>query len=117
MITDTLIRMDSSSSLIITKTYDFYKCQYGRVELLNDENFPDWQSIVTLFLIADKTWNIVNGTERAPRPPLANASVDHHTAFDTLLLEFQARATKACAMIVSSVSLIYKQFINGKTDP
>jgi hypothetical protein len=109
--------MDTNNSTISIKTCEYYKCQYGRVELLNDENYPDWSNTVKFFLTADKTWSIVVGTEVAPRAPPANAAVARREEYRTLLLEFQARSAKACSMIISSVSSSYKQFLFGKTNP
>src|SRR5579871_2876647 len=109
--------MESTNSPISTKTPEYYKCQYGKVELLDFENYPVWESTVKLFLIADKTWSIVAGTEHAPRAVPANANPARRAEYNTQLLDFQARAARSCAMIISSVSAAYKQFINGKEDP
>jgi hypothetical protein len=42
-----------------TTTPVYYKCQYGRVELLIAHNFLMWSSILPNFLKADGTWDIV----------------------------------------------------------
>ncbi len=102
---------------ISVKTPQFYKCQYGRVELLNDENYPDWSNTLIFFLTADKTWSIVVGTEEAPQALPANASAARHAEYRKELLEFQARSARACSMIISSVTPSYKCFLFGKTNP
>jgi hypothetical protein len=44
--------MDTNTAISI-KTPQYYKCQYGRVELRNDENCPDWSNTLTFFFTAD----------------------------------------------------------------
>jgi hypothetical protein len=109
--------MDTTNSTISTKTREHYKCQYSRVELLNNENFPNWSNTLIFFLTANKTWSIVDGTKVAPRAPPANAAAPRRDVYRNELLEFQARSAKACSMIISSVSSAYKQFLFGKTNP
>lgn len=120
----------------------YYKCQYGRVELLRADNYPLWSSTLTHFLKADRTWKIVQGIERAPTPPVSvgpsnrnrsrpqrpnqNPSYrsletqDHEVAiddYDEQLEMFESRSAKACSMISSAVEDSYKQFIYARSDP
>jgi hypothetical protein len=95
----------------------FYQCKYGRVELLNDENYPDWSSTLTLFLTADGTWKIVQGIDTAPPALPANANAARRTAYDAALQEFEIRSAKACSMITSCLTPTYKRYVFGKTNP
>ena len=102
---------------ISVKTPQFYKCQYRQVELLNNENYSDWSNTLIFFLTADKTWSIVVSTEEALQALLANASAAQHAEYRKELLEFQARSARACLIIISLVTLSYKCFLFGKTNP
>jgi hypothetical protein len=87
------------------------------VELLNDKNYPDWSNTLIFFLTADSTWNVVQGIDRAPLALLANANAACRTAYNVELQEFQVRLAKACLMIISSLSISYKRYVFGKTNP
>ena len=87
------------------------------MELLNDENFPDWSNTLIFFFTADNTWNIVRGTEVAPPALPANANAARRAAYNAELQEFQVRSAKACSMIISSLSVSYKRYVFGKTNP
>ena len=108
--------MDTATA-ISANSPQYYQCKYGRVELLNDENYPDWSTILIFFFTADNTWNIVRGTEVAPPALPDNASAAHYVAYNEALREFQARSARACAMILSSLSITYKRYVFGKTNP
>jgi hypothetical protein len=56
----------SPTSSAIDSSPAFYKRQYSRVELLTAHNNLMWSSAFPILLKADKTWNIVQGTEKAP---------------------------------------------------
>jgi hypothetical protein len=108
--------MDTATA-ISANSPQYYQCKYGRVELLNDENYPDWSTILIFFFTADNTWNIVRGTEVAPPALPDNASAARRVAYNEALREFQARSARACAMILSSLSITYKRYVFGKTNP
>jgi hypothetical protein len=55
------------------------------VELLNNENYPDWSNTLIFFLMADSTWNVVQGIDRAPLALLANANAARRTAYNAEL--------------------------------
>jgi hypothetical protein len=99
-----------------TTTPVYYKCQYGRVELLTAHNFLMWSSILPNFLKADGTWDIVQGIETAPTPP-EGAHVGPARQYARDLKEFETKAAKACSLILSSVSPSFQQFIYAMTDP
>jgi hypothetical protein len=108
--------MDTATA-ISANSPQYYQCKYSQVELLNDENYPDWSNTLTFFLTADNTWKIVQGIDLAPSALTDNASAACRTVYNTELQEFQVRSAKACSMIISSLSLFYKRFVFGKTNP
>jgi len=63
----------------------YYQCKYGRVELLNDENYPDWSNTLVFFLTADNTWKVVQGIDRAPPALPANANAACRTVYNAEL--------------------------------
>ena len=105
----------------------FYKCQYGCVELLTDHNYLMWSSVLPTLLKADGTWNIVQGTEKEPveprpQPPRGRARIEPldneaQAQYAKDLASYESKAAKACAMIFSSVSPTFQQFIYALTDP
>lgn len=109
-----------------TSTPGYFKCQYGRVDLLTAHNFLMWSSILPNFLRADGTWDIVQGIETAPvqPPPSRRSRQEPQNNDDNIqsqyikhLKDFQIRTAKACSMILSSVSPSFQQFIYAMTDP
>jgi hypothetical protein len=108
--------MDSTTAISVNSP-QFYQCKYGRVELLNDENYSDWSNTLTFFLTADGTWKIVQGIETAPRALPANASPARRIAYNGEVQDFEVRSAKACSMITSSLSPSYKRYVFGKTNP
>jgi hypothetical protein len=105
-----------TSTAALRPSAGFYKCQYGKVELLTDDNYLDWSATLTQFLIADDTWDIAQGLEVAPVLP-ANPTAPQQRTHNETLKNFRIRSAKACSMILSSISPSYKRFIFGKTDP
>ena len=73
------------ATAISANSPQYYQCRYGRVELLNDENYPDWSNTLIFFLTADGTWKVVQVTNTAPPALPANANAAHRTAYDTAL--------------------------------
>jgi hypothetical protein len=67
--------------------------------------------------MADNTWNIVRGTEVAPPTLPVNANAARRTAYNAELQDFQVRSAKACLMILSSLSILYKRYVFRKTNP
>jgi ribosomal protein L12E/L44/L45/RPP1/RPP2 len=108
--------MDTATA-ISANSLQHYQCKYGRVELLNDENYPDWSSTLTFFLTADGTWKVVQGIDIAPPALPPNANAARRTAYNAELQDFQVRSAKACSMIISSLSVSYKRYVFGKTNP
>jgi hypothetical protein len=108
--------MDTATA-ISANSPQYYQCKYGRVELLNDENYPDWSNTLIFFLTADSTWKVVQGIDLAPPALPANANAARRTAYNAELQEFQVRLAKACSMIISSLSISYKRYVFGKTNP
>jgi hypothetical protein len=106
-----------TATAISANSPQYYQCKYGRVELLNDENYPDWSNTLIFFLTADSTWNVVQGIDIAPLAIPANANAARRTAYNAELQEFQVRSAKACLMIISSLSISYKRYVFGKTNP
>ena len=107
--------MDTATA-ISANSLQFYQCKYSQVELLNDENYPDWSDTLTFFLTADSTQKIVQGIDTAPLELLANASATCCAAYNKALQEFEVRSAKACAMILLSLSVTYKRYVFGKTN-
>jgi len=108
--------MDTATA-ISANSPQYYQCKYGRVDLLNDENYPDWSNTLIFFLTADGTWKVVQGTDTAPAPLPANANAARRAAYNAELQDFQVRSAKACSMIISSLSVSYKRYVFGKTNP
>ena len=108
--------MDTATA-ISANSPQYYQCKYSRVELLNDENYPDWSNTLVFFLTADSTWKVVQGIDSAPPALPANANAACHTAYNAELQEFQVQSAKACSMIISSLSLFYKRYVFGKSNP
>ena len=76
--------MDTATA-ISANSLQYYQCKYGRVELLNDENYPDWSNTLTFFLTADNTWNVVQGIDIAPPTLPDNASATRRTTYNEAL--------------------------------
>ena len=93
----------------------FYKCQYGRVEVLTDDNYPDWSATLTHFLITDDTWDIIQGIKTAPELP-KNANATQCREYNDTLRKFNIKSAKAYFIIFSSLSLPKKKTIYGKRD-
>jgi gag-polypeptide of LTR copia-type len=108
--------MDTATA-ISANSPQYYQCKYGRVELLNDENYPDWSNTLVFFLTADGTWKVVQGIDTAPPALPDNANAARRTAYNAELQDFQVRSAKACSMIISSLSISYKRYVFGKTNP
>jgi hypothetical protein len=108
--------MDTATAISANSPHH-YQCKYGRVELLNDENYSDWSTTLIFWFTADNTWSIVCGTEVAPPALPDNASAARRAAYNETLQEFQVRSTKACSMIISSLTVSYKRYVFGKTNP
>jgi hypothetical protein len=108
--------MDTATA-ISANSPQYYQCKYGRVELFNDENYPDWSNTLIFFLTADGTWKVVQGIDTAPPALPANANAARRTAYNAELQEFQVRSAKACSMIISSLSVSYKRYVFGNTNP
>src|SRR5580700_3744457 len=94
----------------------FYNCQYGRVELLTDNNYVDWSSSLRTFLTADGTWKIVQGTTTIPVQE-QQLTAAKQKEFNESLEEFEMKQARAAAMILSAVTPVYKRFIANLTDP
>ena len=93
----------------------FYKCQYGRVEVLTGDNYLDWSATLTHFLIADDTWDIIQGIETAPELP-ENANATRRREYNDALRKFNIKSAKAYFIIFSSLSLHKKKTIYRKKD-
>jgi len=52
-------------------TPQYYKCSYGRIQLLSTDNYADWSTSIANFLKADRTWRIVQGIEKEPTRPIS----------------------------------------------
>ena len=76
--------MDTATA-ISANSPQHYQCKYGRVELLNDENYPDWSNSLTFFLKADGTWKIVQGIDTEPPALPANANAARRAAYNVAL--------------------------------
>jgi hypothetical protein len=87
------------------------------VELLNDKNYLDWSNTFVFFLIADSTWKVVQGIDTALLALPANVNAICCTVYNIAFQEFQVWSTKACSMIISSLSVFYKCYVFGKTNP
>jgi len=108
--------MDTATA-ISANSPRYYQCKYGWVELLNDENYLDWSTTLIFWFTADNTWNIVRGAEVAPPALPDNASVARRAIYNETLQELLVRSAKACSMITSSLSVSYKRYVFGKTNP
>ena len=71
-----------------------------------------WQ-LLLIFLIADDTWDIIQGIETAPELP-ENANATQCREYINTLRKFNIKSVKACSMILSSLSLPKKKTIYKK---
>ena len=67
----------------------------NRMDTLTDDNWSYWRKVIYAILKKEKMWDIVIGTQRAPR------GVD---ATDAAIGEFVNKQEKACGWIVPSIS-------------
>jgi hypothetical protein len=122
---------------IAASSTQFWSCKYGRVELLTQDNYPQWSTTLRNFLIADRTWRTVEGSETRPDAPPSGSSSstavrqtrsqpgnsleeptpDALKEYNQRVEDYETKAAKACSMIISSVSPAFQQYVLAKTNP
>ena len=75
----------------------FYTSKYGRIEILNFENYPQFRQSCMIALISANAWSIVQGTE--PRPEPANQRAQNQAMAD-----WEERRRTAFKIICSSIT-------------
>jgi hypothetical protein len=93
--------MATSNSLAPTTSNEqFYTSKYGRITILNGDNYPLWEQTCRIALVVANAWGIVNGTEERPVAPAARVQ------------EYDERLCRAILLITSSVASTQLNYVN-----
>ena len=93
--------MATSNSLApTTSNKQFYTSKYGRITILNSDNYPLQEQTCRIALVVANAWEIVNGNEQRPVAPAARVQ------------EYDKRLRKAILLITSLVLLTQLNSIN-----